>query len=274
MKYLIHILIFGFTVVWSGNSFAGIQALSEPIYNFKQVANLAKGLERSLAARRVLVAIIGRVGLKPELLPPGVRFSHAGFAVYSMIKTSDGRLLPGYAVYNLYGSLERTARSHLAQDYPVDYLAISQKLEVGVVVPNKSLQALLIRTINSESYRTLHNPNYSVNSNPFNLKYQNCTEFVLDVIFSAIYDTEDPRKIKSFIAAYFKPQPVRVNELDLTFAAMTIPEVRLDDHDGQLVTTTFTSIARFLMENGLAQDAFIYSVEPTTLYGKISMLEL
>ena len=260
--------------VISVNVQAGTYSLSKVKFEFKQIAVLAKGLERSLAARHARVAIIGRVGLQPGILPPGVRFSHAGFAVYSRIETRDGRLLPGYAIYNLYGSEERTARSHLEQDYPVDYLVISQKLEVGVVIPNEKLQALLINTIQSDAYRKLHNPDYSVISNPFTLKYQNCTEFVLDVIFASIYKTDNRQVIKSNLAAYFKPQVLQVDELKIQLAALTVPELKTDDHDGPIATATFTSIARFLMENGIAKEAYVYSIEPTSLYGRIERLQL
>ena len=258
----------------TGIVIAGTPELSEPKFNFEQVAVLAKGLERTLAARRVRVALIGRLGLRPELMPPGFRFSHAGFAVYSRIETGDGRLLPGYAVYNLYGDMARTSKSHLAQDYPVDYLAIVQRLEVGVVIPNKKLQELLVNTINSGSYKLLHNPEYSVISNPMNIRYQNCTEFVLDVVMSAIYKTADKRVIKANLNAYFKPQRVIVDELKLTMATMTIPEVKVDDHQGPIATTSFSGIARFLMENHIAEEAFVYIVDPDTLYARVEKLEI
>jgi len=260
--------------VFSINAQAGTYSLSKVQFDFKQIAVLSKGLERSLAARHARVAIIGRVGLQPDILPPGVRFSHAGLAVYSRIETRDGRLLPGYAVYNLYGSEQRTARSHLEQDYPVDYLVISQKLEVGVVIPTKKLQELLIKTIQSDVYTELHNPDYSVISNPYSLKYQNCTEFVLDVIFASIYNTSNRQVIKSYITAYFKPQILQVDELKLQLAALTVPELKTDDHNGPIATATFTSIARFLKENGIAEEAYVYSIEPATLYGKIEELQL
>jgi len=252
---------------------AGVQNIGKPIYEFKQIAALAKGLERSLAARHARVAIIGRLGLPPEIMPPGIRFSHAAFAVYSRIETSDHRMLPGYAVYNLYGSLERTARSHLAQDYPVDYLAISQRLEVGVVIPDEKFQELLLRTIASPRYTRLHVPDYSVIANPYNLKYQNCTEFVLDVIFASLYDTDDTARIKASIRAYFRPAPLPVDLVKLQLASLAEPEVRLDDHDGPVVTATFKNIAQFLLDNDIAEDAYVYTINPLTMFGKIEKPE-
>jgi len=260
--------------LFSASVEAGTQALREVKFDFMQIASLAKGVERSLAARRARVALIGRVGLNPKLLPPGVTFSHAGLAVYSRIKTADGRFIPGYAVYNLYQGDERTGRSFLTQDYPVDYLAVSQVLEVGIVIPSKKLQRALARTIFSDTYAHLHNPRYSVLSNPFNNEFQNCTEFVLDVLFASIYRTDNPRQLKVNIEAYFNPQPIVVDQKILGLAAMTMPDVTTEDHSGPLVTATFSSIARFLIENGMAEDSFKYVVDPHTRYGRIETIEL
>lgn len=247
-------------------SFAGNEPIRQNIYNFKQIATLSKGLERELAAEHAQVALIARVGLSPKILPPGVNYSHAGFAVYSRIKTQDGRLVPGYAVYNLYQGKDRNGISYLAQDYPVDYLSVSQILKVGVLIPNKKLQHALLKTIFSNAYNSLHNENYSVLSNPFNNDFQNCTEFVLDVIFSSIYKTVNKQKIKTIIAAYYKPQPILVDQFRLKMSANVMPDVSISDHDGPIATTTFTSILRFLSEYNIVDEAFNFSINPDTLY--------
>lgn len=244
------------------------------LFRFEQTAALSKGLERALAARGARVAIIGRVGLPPRVLPPGLRYSHAGFAVYSTIRTADDRLVPGYAVYNLYQGDARTGVSHLAQDYPVDYYAAVHELRAGVVIPSEKLQRALAAVIFSPAYRALHNPRYSVLANPYRTDYQNCTGFVLDVLFAAIYRTDDPRRIKTNIAAHFEPQPIHVGALKLALADAMMPDVSTDDHTGPVATTTFESIARFLLRNGIAREAFAFVVEPTTLYGSIEALPL
>lgn len=255
--------------VWAGNV-----PSARGLYEFGQIAALSKGLERALAERGARVAIIGRVGLPPQVMPPGVEFSHAGFAVYSTIRTTDNRLVPGYAVYNLYQGDARTGVSFLMQDYPVDYFAAIHVLKAGVVIPSDKLQRALAATIFSPAYKSLHNPRYSVLANPFRMDYQNCTGFVLDVIFAAIYRTADPRRIKTNIAAYFEPQPIRVDALKLALADALMPDVATDDHTGPIATTTFESIARFLVNNGIAREAFSFVVEPTTLYGRIEELQL
>lgn len=244
------------------------------LYQFEQIAALSKGLERELAERGARVAIIGRIGLPREVMPPGLEYSHAGLAVYSSIRTADNRLVPGYAVYNLYQGDARTGVSFLMQDYPVDYFAAVHELKAGVVIPTGKLQRALVSTIFSPTYRSLHNPRYSVLANPFRTDYQNCTGFVLDVLFASIYRTADVRRIKTNIAAYFEPEPIQVSGLKLALADAMMPDVATDDHTGPVATATFESIARFMLQNGIATEAFSFVVEPTTLYGRTEVLPL
>jgi hypothetical protein len=241
-------------------------------FRFEQIAALSKGLERVLAEQGARVAVIGRVGLPPEMLPPGLEYSHAAFAVYSRIRTADGRLVPGYAVYNLYQQGADTGVSYLRQDYPVDYFAAVHRLKAGIVIPVPKLQEALAATIFSSVYRSLHNPRYSALANPLRTDYQNCTGFVLDVTFAAIFGEPDPRRIKARIAAYFVPQPIRVPELKLALADALRADISIDDHAGPVATATFETIARFLMENGIASGAYSFVIDPTTLFGRIEVL--
>jgi len=254
---------------------AGNVPAGEPIYDFKQIAKLAKGLERALASKRAHVALVARVGQPADILPPGVIYSHVAFAVYSRIKTRDDRLIPGYAIYNLYQGNIQAGTSTLAQDYPVDYFADIYDLKVGVIIPNSRLQMALIKTIFSETYRKMHNSRYSALANPFTDEYQNCTEFVLNVLFAAIYKTDDLRRVKANIKAYFVPQPIHVDGLKLTLATMMRPElITTADHTGPLATTTFHSIAEFMNKYRLAQESFTYSIDPVTLYGTIDAADI
>ena len=251
---------------------AGAPPSGEPIYEYKQVAMLAKGLERVLASRRAYVALVARVGQPANIMPPDVIYSHVAFAVYSKIQTRDGRLIPGYAIYNLYQEDPKTGTSTLAQDYPVDYFAAVYDLKVGVIIPNARLQKALLKIIFSDSYRKLHNPRYSDLANPFNNDFQNCTEFVLNVLFAAIYNTDNFQQLKLDIKAYFVPQPIQVDGLKLALATMMMPQIiTTKDHTGPVATTTFPSIAGFMNKYHLADESFTYRVDPVTLYGKIDV---
>lgn len=236
--------------------FAGSAAGGEPQFSAEQLVTLSKKLEREVASRGARVALVSRVGRPRSELPEGIEFTHVAFAVYSQITTSDGRVVPGYAMYNLYQSDETPNVSFIKQDYPLDYYAASYELKTGVIIPTPDLQRRLLKVIFSDTYEALHNPRYSAMSNPFNDRYQNCTEFVLDVMNAAIYETDDYKQIKANVEAYFEPQPVRVNALKLLLGSIFIADITTSDHSGPVATATFGSIARYMQRHGLTDEVF------------------
>lgn len=231
---------------------AGSTSGGEPHFAAERIAALAKNVERTLAASGARVAIISRVGRDPEDLPAGIDFTHVAFAVYSRITTAEGKTLNGYAIYNLYQEKDHADISTLEQDYPIDYFAPVFVLKSGVIIPKPAMQKRLLAVIMSDRYKHLHNPAYSVFANPLENRYQNCTGFVLNVVQSAIYDSDDPRVILANNRKYFEPQKVEIGGMRLLLARMFMDEVRTDDQEGPILTTTFSSIARYMEHYGLA----------------------
>lgn len=212
----------------------------------EEVARFSKKVERTLAEQGAAVAIVARVGRPRDKLPEGMSYTHVGFAVYSQITTTDGRRVPGYAMYNLYQRDKQPEVSDLVQDYPLEFFASVETLEAGVIIPSPELQTRLLDVIASPVYKKLHNPKYSVIANPYTLDRQNCTEHTLDVIMAAIYRTGNIKVIKADEKAYFDAQPVKMNAVKLAVGSMVMPDVTTSDHHGPPVTATFETIARFL----------------------------
>lgn len=211
-----------------------------------EIIAFAKKVERTLAADGVRVAILARMGRPPAEMPEGMHFTHVAFAVYSEISTSDGRRLPGYAIYNLYQKEGKPDASELVQDYPVDFFAGVAQLEAGVIIPSPQLQQRLLAVIFSPDYAKLHETHYSLIANPYNLGRQNCTEFVLDVVNAAIYQTSDQRVLKTVAKNYFVAQPVNVNPLKLMFGSLFSAEISTADQQGKPVTATFETLVKYL----------------------------
>lgn len=231
----------------AGFSAGSSQAGEEIHFKPEQVIGFAKKVERTLASKGARVAILARMGRPLSELPEGMHFTHVAFAVYSQITTADGRKLPGYSIYNLYQKEDRPDVSELVQDFPVDFFAGVAQLEAGIIVPSPELQARLLQTITSPAYQALHEPQYSVIANPFTLGRQNCTEFVLDVVNSAIYQTSDIKTIKANEKAFFSAQPVHVNPFKLMLGAMFSKEVSTSDQpSGIAETATFEKLAEYL----------------------------
>jgi hypothetical protein len=230
--------------------------------NFKaeEIITFAKKVERTLASKGAHVAILARMGRPLSEMPRGMRFTHVAFVVYSQIQTADGRTLPGYAIHNLYQYDDKPNTSRLVIDFPVDFFSGVAHMEAGILIPSAELQQRLVKLIASPAYASLHEPRYSVIANPFNEGRQNCTEFVLDVINSAIYQTSNVRQLKQVAQKYFEAQPVEVNPFKLLLDSVFSAEVATSDHPSKPVTATFERISDYLLKYD--QGAEVLTVKP------------
>lgn len=233
------------------------QAGGQPQFSPEQIVSFAKKVEKTMAAKGAYVAILARMGRPASELPEGMHFTHVAFAVYSEITTTDGRKVPGYAIYNLYQQNDRPDVSDLVQDYPVDFFSGVAVLEAGIIIPSPELQKRLLDVIGSPTYKALHESNYSLIANPYTLGKQNCTEHTLDVINAAIYQTDDISKIKANEKAYFEAQPVNVSPLKLALGSMFSAEVSTSDHNGKPVTATFETIGKYLQKYDAGSETII-----------------
>lgn len=252
MRFILSTLL-SFCFICSSAGAVGFSAASSGSgetthHKAEQVISFAKKVERTLASKGAHVAILARMGRPLSEMPPGMRFTHVAFVVYSSIQTADGRTLPGYSIYNLYQYDNQPDRSRLVQDFPVDFFSGVAQLEAGILIPSAELQQRLLRVIASPTYQALHEPRYSVIANPYNEGRQNCTEFTLDVINAAIYQTADIKKLKQAAQKYFVAQPVEVNPFKLMLGSAFMAEVSIADHPGKPMTATFERISDYLLK--------------------------
>ena len=214
--------------------------------NPEDIAQLAKKVERVAAKHGAQVIIVGRVGRKVEDLPKGIHYTHVGIGVYSIITTKDGEKIPGYAMYNLYQDPVDQYTSYLSIDFPFDFFAGVEELRAGVIIPDKRLQKRILELIISGEHKQLHIPKYSAIANPFTPQYQNCTEYTLDIINSAIYESTDMKVLKNKSSAFFQPQKIHFSGLKLMVGSMFINGVTTSDHKNDVVTATYTTIGEYL----------------------------
>lgn len=235
-------------------SFAAIPAHAQMssgashIENPERVIPFAKKVEQTLAERGAVVALVSRMGRDPAQMPDGVgEYTHVGIWVYSEITAADGTKVRGYTIYNLYQNKEDSGRSDLVQDFPAEFFGAVFKLKAGIVIPTPELQAEILRVLNSPTYQELHVPAYSVVANPYEWKYQNCTNFVMDVLVAAIYDTKSRSEITQHLREYYEPQDVKISGMTAFFGSLFVNGFETSDHHGSpMQTSTFDSIARFL----------------------------
>jgi hypothetical protein len=228
----------------------------------EEAATFSKQVERDLAAKGARLAIVFRTGRARSELPDGISYTHGAFWVYSPIELEDGRSISGYAVYNLYhGDGEKLAKdqSYLHQDFPIDFVASTAVDDVAVIIPSPEMQRRVLAIMDSPDYRKLHVPAYSMVSNPLDPKYQNCNEFMLDVLAAAAWETTDMKQIKANLRTHYKPTRVKTNLLERIFGPMTDVRLKTDDQKGSIVTATYESMSAFMKDNSLLQETYILS---------------
>ncbi|MEO1038109.1 MAG: DUF2145 domain-containing protein [Pseudomonadota bacterium] len=218
----------------------------------EDAALFSKQIERDLAARGARVALVFRSGRPRDELPEGVRYTHGAFWVYQPLQAADGTVFNGYAVYNLYVSNEDPDGSYLHQDFPFDFTRPMSIPEAGVIIPVPELQRRVLQIMASPTYEALHQDRYSLISNPHELSYQNCNEFMLDVIAAALWETDDRAQLKVNLEAHFDAAEIETNLFERLFAPMVDSRLKTDDHRGGIRTTTYLSMARFMDQNGYA----------------------
>ena len=233
------------------------QAAGRDATQIAENIHFSKRVERVLAEHRAEVAIVARVGRPRKSLPEPLRFTHVGIAVYSQISTAEGQRLPGYVFYNLYQDRKNKLSSYLAQDSAVNFFAEVVELEAGILMPVGELQQRLKKFVTSAQYQSLHRRDYSVLANPFDLRFQNCTEFVLDTLTAVIYHTADARQIKANLRAHFAPTQLEVSKGKLLLAQVFNEAVLIADHPREPQIASFQSIAAYLSKHSALRKKII-----------------
>jgi hypothetical protein len=245
-------------------AWAGSKADQAPRHEAQQIVTFAKDVEKYAASQGARAFIIARVGRPQQELPKDIKFTHTAVALYSDITLDSGEMIQGYAIHNLYQKDGELDRSQLVTDYPVDFFWGAHDLKAGIIIPTQEIQNRLIELISLGKDKTLHNDHYSVIANPFNARFQNCTEYTLDLLNAAIYQTTDQAKLKANAKAYFKPQRVHTSGFKLMLGSLLQDDITTEDHQGKVATATFTSLARYLNQYGLANTMVTYFRDGST----------
>lgn len=243
------------------------QHKDKPNFSHDKLAVFSKQLEKVAAREGARVFYLARVGIPDQQLPAGVQFTHVGLAIYSDITLATGKKAKGYAIHNLYQKSDNPRKSTLIVDYPVDFFAGVHRLKAGILIPKAGLQKRLLSLIAQQKHSNFHNPSYSVISNPFSDDYQNCTEYLLDITFAAIYNTSDLKVVKANQQAYFIPKVLQTNYFERILATFTGRAI-MSDHGERIATTTFGALAEFLRDHQLMQSLIILEDEKTVFYSQ------
>ena len=175
------------------------------------------------------VALVARSGLNLQRFD--IRYSHAGIS----LKASEHG---PWSVRQLYYACDE-GRPRLFDQGVAGFLFGTDDPSVGylslLVLPEPEADAVERAALDRARALRLLAATYSANAYPFSLRYQNCNQWVMELLASAwggLADGGDLRaRAQAWLAAQgYGPRPVEVGSHALMLAAGFIPWIHLDDH--------------------------------------------
>lgn len=194
-----------------------------------RVADLVR---RELEGSGARVALIARSGL--DLARFGIRYSHAGISLKASANAP-------WSVRQLYFACDE-GRPRLFDQGLAGFLFGTDDPSLGylsiVLLPSAAAAALERGALDDARALRLLAGSYSANAYPYGLRYQNCNQWVAEMIASAWGAPHDGTaggdlraQSQRWLAAQgYAPAPVEVGSHWWMFAANFIPWLHSDDH--------------------------------------------
>ena len=225
----------------------------DPLFPRETLEDYGQQILDELSRKNVQLAIVSRAGQTRDKLPDGVQYTHSAF----FRRNADG----GYDVYNLYHGEENRLRSTLVTDTPADFLRLLQERDSGILIPDAATQTLLYDFLESPEYHAVHQADYSLISNPLDLRWQNCNELMLYAIAAAIWNTTDRAVLRDKLSTTITPTELKVSTIRRHFGPMIDERLILDDHDKKVLTTTFGTLTQLFEKTGRLDESYKLSFE-------------
>ena len=210
-------------------------------------------IKRELERSGETVALISRSGL--DLSRFGLRYSHAGVS----LKASDNA---PWSVRQLYYACDEERPRLYDQGLP-GFLFGTDDPAIGYVsiVLLDGADAAALESAASDRARVLRllAATYSANAYPFSVRYQNCNQWVAELLATAWGSLEDAQDLRERAQRWlgqrgYAPPAIEVRSHWLMAAAPFIPLIHLDDHPQQdlyalhMRTSVPTAIEAFVRE--------------------------
>jgi len=186
-------------------------------------------IKRELDGSGETVALVSRSGL--DLTRFGLRYSHAGVS----LAASDNA---PWSVRQLYYACDER-RPRLYDQGMSGFLFGTDDPNAGyvsIVLPNGA-EAAALEAAALDEPRALHllAATYSANAHPFGLRYQNCNQWVAELLATAwgpLHGTHDLRaRAQRWLAeSGYRPAAIDVPSSWMMLAAPFVPLIHFDDH--------------------------------------------
>ncbi len=205
----------------------------------------SKRVSEVLRREKAKVAIVARVGIPEKKLPEDIKYTHVAFWIW---KEKDNK----YFVQDYIISEEDKLKSCIKKTKECEFFLDAYSSRAGIIIPKDILQEKLLSLFSTEKYLSLHNENYSLVAKPDSKKYQNCTGFLLKVIISCIYETDNIDDIDSIIRRDFHPTIINMGTVKKLVLYLTRSDFHYHEHQEAIMTTTFTSVSTYMDSNLLS----------------------
>ena len=196
-------------------------------------------LRTAAAVREVLdasgqsVALVARSGL--NLARFDIRYSHAGV---SLRASGDDKNHTPWSVRQLYFACDE-GRPRLYDQGLAGFLFGTDDPRIGyvsiVLLPPDAGAALERAALDRSRALRLLAATYSANAYPYSLRYQNCNQWVAELLAAAWGGLDDDARLRERAQGWlasqgYAPRPVEVGSRWLMLAAAFIPWLHSDDH--------------------------------------------
>jgi hypothetical protein len=188
--------------------------------------NLAAAVSEALQQTGARIAVVSRDGL--DLTMVDQRYSHAGFA----LRQPDGR----WTVRQLYFSCDE-GRPRIFDQGLAGFLAGTLRPDRGfvrvVLLPPSAAQRLAAAVTDDRLSLAMLHPIYSANAHAFSTAYQNCNQWVVEMMAAAWGGVADRAGAQAWLAQ----DGYQASRLDLPSLILRLlplsPWLHLDDHPPQ-----------------------------------------
>lgn len=243
---------------WS--ALAGTQCSEKPpaVEMISAAADAAIETYRALDASGAEAAILARVGA--DISEHGLRYTHAAFAVRQHPK--------GQWFLRHQLNVCATGRSQILDqgllNFFLDDLLTHEAL---VIVPTTKLQQQIAAMVFSGRALALHNSDYSMIANPFNTRYQNSNQWLLELIAAAgapRVTIGNRRMAQEWLRKEnYRPSRISISPFKLLGASLFRANIRFDDHtkaeadSGRYNVVSVRSVRDFLYQRGEIAQEFV-----------------
>lgn len=211
-----------------------------------RLLRFAAVIKQQLDATGAALAIVARSGT--DLSRFGLRYSHAGIALREGLDTP-------WAVRQLYFACEE-GQARLFDQGMAGFVSGSDDASTGFVsvllLPPEAAGELARAALDKPLALALLEPRYSANAYPFALTYQNCNQWLMELLAAAVGGAVTRAQAQAWLQdAGYAPEPVRVASPWVMLAGRFVPWLHFDDHPAEL-------LAQRLVQTSLPQgiDAF------------------